>query len=803
MIETDWLLRLKGPKNLQEKYITWLGRTCLLSDIWAISLYAMVCTVMSATTWPKAGSSGVPSFGLLLTGLSIRLFSCLCAIVLRLRWRSFYLQQRIRILLVLQLVCHCSGMLLEAPATFWYLSSTSDFRFATPLVGQVFEVVGFRVPFLHHVIRALLDFGLSYFGLMLNVRYGWASDIVPRTSWPLVMVCQYVVSGFGLMTLLEFWLEQRTLRKFLGHADLHKLSGAEHQDQGLCPSAFCISARLPGSLRLWRDLHHEWVPVCTSVVASLKFDAPRFADLGREVRAGICNAMAESHGILCSVTLFDGCIQAVVSGRARAGFAAAGSPATLPPGGRGGAGAQSGAGSSGSAAGPGGGALRCVKDMLGCVPADWVRGGRVTGYAEGLGVFECSGDNGIDFPAAQPAPPAIVGVAPLCGAMRSPGLSLQFRLLCEMSGGDPLICLQDGDRIPLSIVRSTRMESSDARDVYEVTVEVLPKGFGYIEFHVMSKARLMPLSSALRTVDLDQSADIAYSLLGSLPGDPLAQAGEAVSPAAPALVFEDLGICKEICSVFGHQGALLSSDSGRSSCDSFGPRKGGSSDGIDSVRSCELMDSEIVFGSGMESTSDEDSSADSRPLTPLQKHTQLSPPLILCGVVAAFFRLSSAGGEEGFSKRSELLISRNVKNMDEWRDLVQDCILFLARSGMARTVMFFLSHVEGLDLCPAPSNLLHYAVASGSVELVRRLVSKYGAAVSTASDYGTTPLHLAAAIDDVEMLVALLSDAENCRLAVEARDTAGRTALDYAYEAKLEQNIHLIMESHRRCQRYC
>jgi ankyrin repeat protein len=59
--------------------------------------------------------------------------------------------------------------------------------------------------------------------------------------------------------------------------------------------------------------------------------------------------------------------------------------------------------------------------------------------------------------------------------------------------------------------------------------------------------------------------------------------------------------------------------------------------------------------------------------------------------------------------------------------------------------------------------------ASGSVGLVRDLVHEYGPSISKASDYGTTPIHLAAVIEHSDMLLALLEHPGNAQIAMTVR----------------------------------
>jgi hypothetical protein len=247
------------------------------------------------------------------------------------------------------------GLLLEAPATFWIQPAKEQFGFITPIVGQVhyvwpqripllqttsvafvtvhmwlyspmsihghvqvFEVLGFRISFQWHLIRAVLDFAGSLASVCINVHLGWANSLHTRIgvtkNWEVLFFLQYIVSGFGFMTGLMYFVERLSLRKFLGSADMGKLHGTDSISEGEQEGAELSTRQthLTGTLREWVEAHKRWVPVCKTQVLTLKFNGPDFASLTQSTCTEIRRQLLQNRSLpsICSsVGFIDGCIQ--------------------------------------------------------------------------------------------------------------------------------------------------------------------------------------------------------------------------------------------------------------------------------------------------------------------------------------------------------------------------------------------------------------------------------------------------------------------------------------------------------------
>eukprot|EP00192_Tetraselmis_astigmatica_P009248 CAMPEP_0117661690 /NCGR_PEP_ID=MMETSP0804-20121206/7668_1 /TAXON_ID=1074897 /ORGANISM="Tetraselmis astigmatica, Strain CCMP880" /LENGTH=868 /DNA_ID=CAMNT_0005468567 /DNA_START=193 /DNA_END=2799 /DNA_ORIENTATION=- len=821
--KTDLLLRFKHPK-LQASFACWLNVSCLRSDAWSIPLYAALCVALTLSMVKRVGEIGVPSLVWLVVGLVFRLAVCLGTLLLRLHHTELYLRYRTRLMYGVVLACHCSGLLLEAPLAYYLTSSRDRIRYSIPLLGQVFELLGLRVSFQDHIFRGILDMVLSFVTLSINLHFGCAGNVsgTPgRSTLPALFLNEYVICNLVLMTFLLYWYEKRAQADFLSSAGMSKLLGTDDRQSEQSvedEDPATIQAQLSDSLESWAELHKFWVPRCTPRVLSVKFEGPDFESLSDELASNIRSCLAEHvchRDSYCQVAFMEGCIQVIstsyhqepsisASGTASASdadwFLDGDAPSedddsmelgdmSMPaPSEMSGIHDQQKRDLSDCASSPIKETDRQnVKHLLEAVPKEWLQSGKVTGYTNALGCFEYSSEShDLIFPDTHPSSiPSILGVLPACVTFAH-GQPVQFNLICQMTAGDPIICLQDGIRVPLTFTGSTQLDALDGNVTYQVTLEVNPNSLGYLEFYIVSKTRLLPFNTALRSVDNERCADAAFGMLGAS-GLAAHDMGEVVSQPAPALLLHHPPAAWDFSSLV--QPLAAYDPPSRPSMDSA---DSSSDNGSDAQSSC--MSS--FTRAHVQGFQHYPHVAHVQDLSSFWESTrrfqQVQPTLMLCGVVSTYFRLASENTVESLSKQRDLLLGRDIASMEEWSRLVESCILFLARNGLPHATMLFLRTAVRLGLCQGIKNLMHYAVASGSVDLVRALTYECGAALSKPSDYGTTPLHLAAVLDTPDILAALLENQTHRVMAMECADASGKTPIEYAMETGRHSNVDLI-----------
>jgi hypothetical protein len=86
--------------------------------------------------------------------------------------------------------------------------------------------------------------------------------------------------------------------------------------------------------------------------------------------------------------------------------------------------------------------------------------------------------------------------------------------------------------------------------------------------------------------------------------------------------------------------------------------------------------------------------------------------------------------------------------------------------------------------------LLHFAVSSGSTEVVKLLLA-YGAAIDSGDLFGLTPLHVAAAMDRVEIAALLIERGAS----VNVKHRYGKTPLGAAISTNSKKLIALLLQS--------
>jgi len=812
--ELDWLLRVRARPGVQRKYLSWLDNSSLSPDTWAVALYALVCVVMSKRMLSQpAGTDGVPPTTWLLLGLAFRLAVCIGFLALQRFRQPLYLRWRTQLLIGVQLACHFSGLLLEAPATFWIQPAKGKAGFLLPIVGQVFETLGFRISFQWHLVRALLDLTGSFLATRLNVNWGWAMSLNDRTAltkhWELMFFLQYILSGLGLITVMMYFVERRAVLSFLSRNDYgtrNNSSDSDDEDGG----NDVTQAHLHGVLAQWAGAHARWVPICKTRVLTLKFCGPKFASLVHshctEIRRGLAQS-GLTQSLSASAGFFEGCIQVVMRDHMEISRASpAESYVSWTSSGctsqtdqdAGSCGGNPQPAFSSCAAQDSADIMRCAQ----AVPQEWLTSGTVYGFSDALGPFELVAENGVPVisPVQSTAEPVkVLSVEPAC--LNLGGGSTKVQLVCQLSPGDPIICMQDGQRLPIKILHVVRLDTPTGEVLHQVTVDLQPQSVGYVEFFAVAKAPIVPT----RIMDANSCADAVFGAVGQDLAGGRELVGTLISLPAPLIVLDSAAACSDICSLVSPVGARRSSDSSTSFTSRDQCHASSSTDGNDSDDSCGSSKMHIahnfqarVQGFPHYPMDNVSQGTHCMSMKFVKQFQQVAPTLTLCGVAKTYFRLCADSKPSSYQDRMELLVSQGISSAAEWQQLVGSCILFMARNGLQHATMHFLRQAAAYNSCGDISNLMHYAVASGSVDLVQNLVHEYGSAISNPSDYGATPLHLAAVIENPDMLLALVDHPGNADIAMTVRDMSGKTAYNYACEAGLQSNVRIIESSVRR-----
>lgn len=103
------------------------------------------------------------------------------------------------------------------------------------------------------------------------------------------------------------------------------------------------------------------------------------------------------------------------------------------------------------------------------VPSDWLLSGSVVGYSQALGPFEVvaesSGPAIVPHHTATP-PVRVLSIEPACVSLASSHAKLQ--LVCQLSPGDPIVCMQDGQRVPIRVLHMVQLDTSTGEPLHQV-----------------------------------------------------------------------------------------------------------------------------------------------------------------------------------------------------------------------------------------------------------------------------------------------------------------------------------------------